>query len=139
MSALRGRSLLRWPIKATISPCLSVPRSLTQLHRFSTILTHKETSNDHHVLAFRAITQSRSFSNTPARPSESATDPADLKRTPLYNLHLSHNGKMVEFGGYSMPLQYDDLSVLESHKWTREKASLFDVSHVSKASICPYV
>lgn len=37
---------------------------------------------------------------------------------------------MVPFAGYSMPVQYDDLSVGESHTWTREKASLFDVSHM---------
>ena len=37
---------------------------------------------------------------------------------------------MVPFGGYSMPVQYSDLSVGESHKWTREKASLFDVGHM---------
>lgn len=37
---------------------------------------------------------------------------------------------MVPFGGYSMPVQYSDLSVGESHAWTREKASLFDVGHM---------
>ncbi|CAF9935593.1 Aminomethyltransferase, mitochondrial [Imshaugia aleurites] len=37
---------------------------------------------------------------------------------------------MVPFGGYSMPVQYADLGVGESHKWTREKASLFDVGHM---------
>ncbi|KAF4556979.1 Aminomethyltransferase folate-binding domain-containing protein [Elsinoe fawcettii] len=37
---------------------------------------------------------------------------------------------MVPFGGYEMPVQYNDLSVGESHKWTREKASIFDVSHM---------
>jgi len=38
---------------------------------------------------------------------------------------------MVPFGAFSMPVQYSDLSVGESHKWTREKASLFDVGHMS--------
>jgi aminomethyltransferase len=37
---------------------------------------------------------------------------------------------MVPFGGYSMPVQYSDLSVGESHAWTREKASIFDVGHM---------
>lgn len=37
---------------------------------------------------------------------------------------------MVPFAGYSMPVQYSDLSLVESHKWTREKASLFDVGHM---------
>lgn len=37
---------------------------------------------------------------------------------------------MVPFGGYSMPVQYSDLSIAESHNWTREKCSLFDVGHM---------
>ena len=53
-----------------------------------------------------------------------------LSRTPLHDLHIAHGAKMVPFGGYSMPVQYDGLSLIESHNWTREKASLFDVSHM---------
>ena len=51
-------------------------------------------------------------------------------KTSLYDLHVSKGAKMVPFGGYMMPVQYSDLGVGESHKWTREKASLFDVSHM---------
>ncbi|KAF3480149.1 uncharacterized protein GIQ15_05496 [Arthroderma uncinatum] len=61
--------------------------------------------------------------------SSSAAD-ADIKKTQFYDFHVEHKGKMVPFAGYSMPLQYADLSHLESHKWTREKSSLFDVSHM---------
>ena len=53
-----------------------------------------------------------------------------LNRTALYELHTRKGGKMVPFAGYSMPVQYSDLGVGESHKWTREKASLFDVGHM---------
>ena len=53
-----------------------------------------------------------------------------LKQTALHDLHVANGGKMVPFGGYSMPVQYSDLGVGESHKWTREKASLFDVGHM---------
>lgn len=53
-----------------------------------------------------------------------------LHKTQLYDLHEAHGAKMVPFAGYSMPLQYADLSHVESHMWTREKASLFDVSHM---------
>ncbi|KAL9092304.1 MAG: hypothetical protein Q9165_004478 [Trypethelium subeluteriae] len=42
---------------------------------------------------------------------------------------------MVPFGGYEMPVQYNDLSLAESHNWTREKASLFDVSHMVQQRI----
>ncbi|KAI9750673.1 MAG: hypothetical protein M4579_006369 [Chaenotheca gracillima] len=37
---------------------------------------------------------------------------------------------MVPFAGYEMPVQYADLGVGDSHRWTREKASLFDVGHM---------
>ncbi|KAI9800343.1 MAG: hypothetical protein M1825_004113 [Sarcosagium campestre] len=61
--------------------------------------------------------------------SSSETNPP-LRRTALYDLHVRHGGKMVPFGGYSMPVQYSDLSITESHHWTRQKASLFDVGHM---------
>lgn len=37
---------------------------------------------------------------------------------------------MVPFAGYAMPVQYKDMGVLQSHLHTREKAGLFDVSHM---------
>lgn len=55
-----------------------------------------------------------------------------LKRTPLYDLHLSLGGKMVEFAGYEMPVQYP-AGVLKEHLHTRAKAGLFDVSHMGQA------
>lgn len=51
-------------------------------------------------------------------------------RTGLYELHSKYGAKFVPFGGYEMPVQYSDLSIIESHHWTREKASLFDVGHM---------
>ena len=59
-----------------------------------------------------------------------STSDGGLNHTALYELHVSNGGKMVPFGGYSMPVQYSDLGVGESHKWTRAKASLFDVGHM---------
>ena len=53
----------------------------------------------------------------------------ELHRTPLYDFHLSCGAKMVPFAGYEMPVQYKD-GILAEHKWTREKAGLFDVSHM---------
>ena len=52
-----------------------------------------------------------------------------LKTTVLNTLHRSLGARMVEFGGYDMPVQYKD-GVLTEHKWTREHAGLFDVSHM---------
>lgn len=56
----------------------------------------------------------------------------DLKKTPLYALHQSLGAKMVPFAGYDMPVQYPD-GVLKEHLHTREKAGLFDVSHMGQA------
>lgn len=60
----------------------------------------------------------------------SSSSSTSLNRTQLYDLHLKYGAKMVPFAGFDMPLQYSDLSHTESHHWTREKASLFDVSHM---------
>ncbi len=52
-----------------------------------------------------------------------------LKTTPLTNAHLALGGRMVPFGGYSMPVQYPE-GILKEHLWTRENAGAFDVSHM---------
>ncbi|KAA8567124.1 hypothetical protein EYC84_010190 [Monilinia fructicola] len=62
--------------------------------------------------------------------SSSSPSPSELRKTPLYDLHLANGGKMVPFGGFHMPVQYSGLSVSASHHFTREHASLFDVSHM---------
>ncbi|MEM9810971.1 MAG: glycine cleavage system aminomethyltransferase GcvT [Pseudomonadota bacterium] len=55
-----------------------------------------------------------------------------LKSLPLDALHRELGGKMVPFAGYQMPVQYP-LGVKAEHLWTREKAGLFDVSHMGQA------
>jgi aminomethyltransferase len=57
------------------------------------------------------------------------TAPEVLKRTPLHAAHVAMAGRMVPFAGYEMPVQFKD-GVLTEHKWTREHAGLFDVSHM---------
>jgi aminomethyltransferase len=63
-----------------------------------------------------------------------ARDDAALKRTPLYALHLARGGKMVPFAGYDMPVQYAP-GVLKEHLHTRNKAGLFDVSHMGQIEL----
>ncbi|KAF2173227.1 hypothetical protein M409DRAFT_17173 [Zasmidium cellare ATCC 36951] len=74
--------------------------------------------------------QQRRAQSSNASPAPQFFTEENPGRTALYDLHLQHGAKMVPFGGYSMPVQYSDLSVGESHHWTREKASLFDVGHM---------
>jgi len=68
-----------------------------------------------------------------ARPFSST---ANLKKTLVHAEHVEDGGKLVDFAGYAMPVQYTKtgahhtLSIIESTKWTRESASLFDVSHM---------
>ncbi len=61
------------------------------------------------------------------------TEPA-LSRTPLHDLHVALGARMVPFAGYEMPVQYAD-GILAEHRWTRDKAGLFDVSHMGQATI----
>ena len=58
-------------------------------------------------------------------------EPAPLKRTPLYDLHVGRGGKMVPFAGYEMPVQYPP-GIIAEHLHTRDKAGLFDVSHMGQ-------
>ncbi len=55
------------------------------------------------------------------------------KKTPLYGIHVSLGAKMVPFAGFEMPVQYS--GVTEEHFAVREKAGLFDVSHMGQFMI----
>ncbi|TPP10949.1 glycine cleavage system aminomethyltransferase GcvT [Rhizobium glycinendophyticum] len=57
-----------------------------------------------------------------------------LKRTPLYDFHVSLGAKMVPFAGYDMPVQYP-AGVLKEHLHTRAAAGLFDVSHMGQVEL----
>lgn len=51
-----------------------------------------------------------------------------LKQTPLWNWHIQHKARMLEFAGYDMPIQYT--GVVDEHESVRKAAGLFDVSHM---------
>jgi aminomethyltransferase len=55
----------------------------------------------------------------------------DLKKTPLNAAHRAAGGKMVDFGGWDMPVQYA-AGVIEEHMATRTRSGLFDVSHMGE-------
>ena len=58
----------------------------------------------------------------------------DTQKTTLYEYHKSLGAKFVPFAGYEMPVQYST-GIVEEHKLTRNKAGLFDVSHMGQLSI----
>ncbi len=53
-----------------------------------------------------------------------------MKKTVLYDSHLLKNAKMVDFAGFLMPMVYTSIS--EEHNYVREKAGMFDVSHMGE-------
>jgi aminomethyltransferase len=59
--------------------------------------------------------------------SEPSAEP--LKTVVLNDEHIKLGGRMVPFSGYSLPVQYPT-GIIAEHKWTREHAGLFDVSHM---------
>ena len=59
------------------------------------------------------------------------TTESALKRTPLHDIHVSLGGKIVPFAGYEMPVQYPT-GITTEHKAVRERAGLFDVSHMGE-------
>ena len=56
-----------------------------------------------------------------------------LKRTPLYDAHVSIGARMVEFAGWLMPVQYS--GHIQEHMAVREAAGLFDVSHMGEIEV----
>jgi len=55
------------------------------------------------------------------------------KKTPFFNAHVRAGGRMVDFGGWSMPIQY--AGVLEEHHTVRRHVGLFDVSHMGEVEV----
>ncbi|MBE3046748.1 glycine cleavage system aminomethyltransferase GcvT, partial [Candidatus Bathyarchaeota archaeon] len=64
------------------------------------------------------------------RLSSTSRNTADLKKSPLHDLHIAHGGKMVHFAGYTLPKKYGRHTAEHSHLFTRKHASLFDASHM---------
>ncbi|MCL6580205.1 MAG: glycine cleavage system aminomethyltransferase GcvT [Firmicutes bacterium] len=54
----------------------------------------------------------------------------ELRKTPLYDMHVKYGGRIIDFGGWALPVQYT--GIIEEHRTTREKAGLFDVSHMGE-------
>src|SRR5262245_7079290 len=57
--------------------------------------------------------------------------PPTIKRTPLYDQHVALGAKVIDFGGWAMPVNYPG-GILDEHKAVRSSAGVFDVSHMGE-------
>jgi aminomethyltransferase len=53
-----------------------------------------------------------------------------LLKTPLFDWHQSHGGRIVEFGGWLMPVQYT--TIIDEHQAVRQRVGVFDISHMGR-------
>ncbi len=58
---------------------------------------------------------------------------AELKKTPLNSVHRRSGARMVDFGGWDMPVQYSGM--VDEHHTVRNAVGLFDVSHMGEIEI----
>ncbi len=56
-----------------------------------------------------------------------------MLKTPLFDRHVKLGAKIIDFGGWAMPVQYTN--VIDEHRATREKAGLFDICHMGEIDI----
>lgn len=57
----------------------------------------------------------------------------ELKRTPLFPVYTKYGAKTIDFGGWELPVQFS--SIKEEHEAVRERAGLFDVSHMGEVDV----
>src|SRR3954454_22814419 len=82
------------------------------------------------------VTEGEGAAGTALRPRSPRTASGDWTMAdeqdalPLNDWHKGRGARMVPFAGYAMPIQYE--GIIAEHKWTRESAGLFDVSHMGQ-------
>lgn len=57
----------------------------------------------------------------------------NLKKTPFYAMHLKYGGKVVDFGGWALSVQFS--GILDEHRTVRERVGMFDVSHMGEVTV----
>ena len=87
------------------------------------------------VLGFSFAQYLKQFTaGTGRKVREKSVSATTLKQTPLNAMHRRLGGRMVEFGGWDMPVQYP-AGTVEEHQATRTRAGLFDVSHMGEIEV----
>ena len=57
----------------------------------------------------------------------------NLRKTALYDTHIKYGGKMIDFAGWNLPVQYE--GIMPEHEAVRNEAGLFDVSHMGEVEV----
>lgn len=57
----------------------------------------------------------------------------NLKKTPLFSMHEKYGGKIIDFGGWALPVQF--AGIIEEHRAVRQRAGVFDVSHMGEIDV----
>src|ERR1700679_2611844 len=73
------------------------------------------------------------FRRANEKPSVNTSATVELRRTALNTVHRRLGAKMVNFGGWDMPLEYS--GIVSEHEAVRNRAGLFDVSHMGEIEI----
>src|SRR5271170_3513177 len=73
------------------------------------------------------------FRRVNEKPSVNTSATVEVRKTALNSVHRSLGAKMVNFGGWDMPLEYS--GILSEHQAVRTRAGLFDVSHMGEIEI----
>src|SRR5205809_4779065 len=97
--------------------------------------TREEMNICRHLQKSDIVTQTHVFTLTMEWLIMTAQDTTttQLKRTSLYEQHKALGARMVDFGGWEMPVQYS--GILQEHEAVRTRAGLFDVSHMGEFKI----
>lgn len=61
------------------------------------------------------------------------SDPVTIKHSPLQSAHVACGARMVEFGGWSMPVQYS--GIIDEHRSVRSASGIFDISHMGEVTV----
>jgi aminomethyltransferase len=70
------------------------------------------------------------MSHTPSPDTTAAPPKKLLQKTPLYDRHVALGARIIDFGGWALPVQYS--SIIEEHKAVRSAVGIFDVSHMGE-------
>ncbi|XP_003702928.2 aminomethyltransferase, mitochondrial [Megachile rotundata] len=126
-----SREMLRYGVRGQIV-CLEKLEALGNIREASSLTISKTSARDADPKC-----RSRCLIDLERRSGArrfSITQAPNPRKTSLYDLHVENRGKIVNFSGWLLPVQYRE-AIAASHQHTRTFASLFDVSHMMQTRV----